>query len=79
VKDYPLDHNDSTYHFCSKVCRQIWWEDRDTMHMKTVTERFLDGAIQPADLHGALAWMGITPDVAADDAYGYPWAKGTKR
>jgi toluene monooxygenase system protein A len=75
VKDFPLDHNDYTYHFCSKVCRQIWWEDRDAMHHLTVVERLLGGAIQPADLPGALAWMGITPDVSGDDAYGLRWAK----
>ncbi len=81
VKDFSLDHNDSTYHFCSRVCRQIWWEDRDSMHLKTVVERFLAGEIQPADLGGALGWMGITPDVAGDDAYAYRWAKsaGTGR
>jgi toluene monooxygenase system protein A len=75
VKDFPLDHNDYTYHFCSRVCRQIWWEDRDSMHLKTVLERLVGGLIQPANLPGALAWMGITPDVAGDDAYGYRWAK----
>ncbi|HSY25283.1 MAG TPA: toluene monooxygenase [Polyangiaceae bacterium] len=75
VKDFSLDHNDYTYHFCSRVCRQIWWEDRDSMHLETVVERLLAGEIQPADLGGALAWMGITPDVAGDDAYGYRWAK----
>jgi toluene monooxygenase system protein A len=75
VKDFPLEHNDYTYHFCSKVCRQIWWEDRDTMHLKTVVERFLGGQIQPADVPGILAWMGVTPDVAGDDAYSYQWAR----
>jgi toluene monooxygenase system protein A len=75
VRDYPLDYNDSTYHFCSKVCRQIWWEDRDTLHMKTVVERLVGGLIQPPDVPGILAWMGITPDVAGEDAYGYAWAR----
>jgi toluene monooxygenase system protein A len=79
VKDYPLDHDDATYHFCSKVCRQIWWEDRDSLHLKTVVERFLEGSIQPASLAGALAWMGITPDVAGDDAYAFRWAKKEPR
>jgi toluene monooxygenase system protein A len=45
------------------------------MHLKTVVERFLGGQIQPADVPGILAWMGITPDVAGDDAYSYQWAK----
>jgi toluene monooxygenase system protein A len=43
--------------------------------LKTVLERLVGGLIQPANLPGALAWMGITPDVAGDDAYGYRWAK----
>ena len=42
---------------------------------KTVVERLLTGVIQPADVPGLLAWMGITPDVAGDDAYKYRWAK----
>jgi toluene monooxygenase system protein A len=75
VKDFSLDHNDYTYHFCSKVCRQIWWEDRDSMHLETVTERFLSGRVQPQDVPGVLAWMGITPEVAGNDAYAYRWAK----
>lgn len=75
VKDFPLDHDASTYHFCSRVCRQIWWEDRDTMHLPTVLERFLGGAVQPQTVPGVLGWMGITPEVAGDDAYGYRWAR----
>jgi len=57
------------------VCRQIWWEDRDTLHVKTVGERLLAGEIQPPDVPGALKYMGITPDVMGDDAYAYKWAE----
>lgn len=74
VRSYPLTHNGYTYHFCSPVCRQIWWEDRDTMNQKTVIERLLTGEIQPADVPGILAWMGLTPEVMGDDAYNYRWA-----
>jgi toluene monooxygenase system protein A len=74
VRSYPLTHNGYTYHFCSTVCRQIWWEDRDTMNQKTVVERLLTGEIQPADVPGILAWMGLTPEVMGDDAYNYKWA-----
>jgi toluene monooxygenase system protein A len=74
VRSYPLTHNDYTYHFCSTVCRQIWWEDRDTMNNKTVVERLLTGEIQPPDVPGILAWMGLTPEVMGDDAYNYRWA-----
>ena len=27
------------------------------------------------NLGGGLSWMGITPDVMGDDAFGYAWAK----
>jgi len=71
-----------TYHFCSRTCRQIWWEDRDTLYDPTVVERLLGGEIQPPTIDGILTWMGLTPDVMGDDAYGYRWAKpyaGTRR
>jgi len=75
VRSYPLAYNGYTYHFCSRPCRQIWWEDRDTLHDRTVIERLLGGEIQPPTLEGLLSWMGLTPDVMGDDAYGYRWAK----
>src|SRR5437868_12407 len=31
VRSYPLTHNGYTYHFCSRPCRQIWWEDRKSV------------------------------------------------
>ena len=75
MKNYPLTHNGYTHHFCSKPCRQIFWEDRDTEHLKTVVERLLAGQINPPDVPGILAWMGLTPDVMGDDAYKYKWAE----
>jgi hypothetical protein len=75
VRSYPLTYNSHTYHFCSRPCRQIWWEDRDTLYDPTVIERLLGGEIQPPTVEGILAWMGLTPDVMGDDAYGYRWAK----
>jgi toluene monooxygenase system protein A len=74
VRSYPLEHDGYTYHFCSKPCRQIWWDDRDLMHQRTVIERLLAGEIQPATVEGLLGWMGLTPEVMGDDAYGYRWA-----
>ena len=44
------------------------------LHVKTIGERLLAGEIQPADLSGVLHYMGLTPDVMGDDAYGYKWA-----
>ncbi|TCK26757.1 toluene monooxygenase [Pseudonocardia endophytica] len=75
VRNYPLKHNGTTYYFCTKGCRQIWWEDRDAVNHHTVVERFLGGEIQPMDMPGILNWMGLTPDVMGDDADGYAWAE----
>ena len=75
VRSYPLTYNGYTYHFCSRPCRQIWWEDRDTLYDPTVIERLLGGEIQPPTLDGILTWMGLTPDVMGDDAYGCRWAR----
>ena len=74
VRSYSLTNNGYTYHFCSKVCRQIWWEDRDTQHQTTVIERLLGGEIQPPTVEGILGWMGLTPETMGDDAYNYRWA-----
>src|SRR5262249_23124238 len=74
VPDFALTHDNHTYHFCSKVCRQIWWEDRDMLNVRTVVGRLLGGDIQPPDMSGLLRYMGLTPDVLGDDAYGYKWA-----
>ena len=71
----PAHYNSHTYHFCSRPCRQIWWEDRDTLYDPTVIERLLGGEIQPPTVEGILTWMGLTPEVMGDDAYGYRWAR----
>jgi len=75
VRSYPLEYNGYTYYFCSRPCRQIWWEDRDTLYDPTVIERLLGGQIQPPTVEGVLNWMGLTPEVMGDDAYGYRWAR----
>jgi Toluene-4-monooxygenase system protein B (TmoB) len=75
VRSYPLRYNGYTYHFCSRPCRQIWWEDRDTLFDPTVIERLLGGQIRPPTLEGILTWMGLTPEVRGEDAYGCRWAR----
>jgi toluene monooxygenase system protein A len=75
VRDWPLTHNGVKYHFCSNVCRQIWWKDRDVLNNPTLVERFLAGEIQPMNLAGILQYMGIASDVAGEDGYRYEWAK----
>jgi toluene monooxygenase system protein A len=63
------------YHFDSEISK--WCFDiepeRYAGHM-TVVDRFIAGQIQPMNLAGGLQWMGLTPDVMGDDAYGYRWA-----
>ena len=44
------------------------------LHQKTVIERLLAGEIQPPDVDGILAWMGLTSEVMGDDAHKYAWA-----
>src|ERR1700704_6173161 len=64
-----------TYHFDSDVSK--WCFDleptRYAGHLNVV-DRFVAGLIQPPNLAGALAWMGITPEVMGDDVYDYRWA-----
>jgi toluene monooxygenase system protein A len=43
-----------------------------------MVDRFVAGVIQPPNLAGALAWMGITPEVMGDDVYDYRWASEFK-
>jgi len=63
------------YHFDSEISK--WCFDvepeRYAGHM-TMVDRFISGQIQPMNLAGGLAWMGLTPDVMGDDAYEYRWA-----
>jgi hypothetical protein len=40
-----------------------------------VVERLLAGQIQPPTIEGILTWMGLTPEVRGEDAYGYQWAR----
>lgn len=75
VRNHSLKHNGVTYHFCTKGCRQIWWEERDALNNRTVVERFLAGHIQPMDVPGILGYMGITPEVMGDDATNNQWAQ----
>ena len=75
VRAYSMNHGGRMHHFCSKPCRQIWWEDKDTLHQDTIIMRLLTGQIQPPTVPGILGYMGLTPEVMGDDAYGYAWAK----
>jgi len=76
VMDHKTVYNGRTYRFDSNISK--WCFDQDPARYaghNTVVDRFLLGEIQPMDLGGALAWMGLTPDVMGDDVYSYAWAK----
>jgi toluene monooxygenase system protein A len=62
--------------FCSEVCEWVWQSQPERYDTQlSIVDRFLAGQIQPPDLNGALQYMGITPDVAGNDAEGYVWNK----
>jgi toluene monooxygenase system protein A len=67
-------HNGRKLNFCCEVCEWVWKSqpERYETHL-SVIDRFLAGHIQPPTLEGALQYMGITPDVAGNDAQGYAW------
>jgi YHS domain-containing protein len=75
IECFKSEYNGRTYHFDSDVSK--WCFDlepeRYAGHLNVV-DRFIEGLIQPANLAGALQWMGITPDVMGDDVYNYRWA-----
>jgi len=76
VRDYPLEYNGRLYHFSSEVDRWVFEQEpeRYAGHMSLV-DRFLAGQIQPMDLNGALAYMGLAPGECGDDAHGYKWVE----
>ena len=70
VRDGRIHHFDSEI---SKWCFDL--EPERYAGHRTVVDRFVAGDIQPPTLEGALAWMGLTPDVMGDDVDGYRWAR----
>ena len=68
-------HGDRRYSFCSEPCQWIFDENLERYAgAKTVIDRLIMGDIQPPTIEGILDYMGITPDVAGDDAAKYRWA-----
>ena len=43
VRNWELDYDGHTYHFCTNACRQIFWKDRDNVNHETLVDRFLAG------------------------------------
>jgi toluene monooxygenase system protein A len=75
IHPYSLDRDGRRYHFCSEPCQWVFEQapERYAGHLSAV-DSFLAGKIQPPTLEGALGWMGITPDVAGQDAENFAWA-----
>jgi 1,2-phenylacetyl-CoA epoxidase catalytic subunit len=75
LDEHTTTYNGRLYHFDSAVSKWCFEQDPDRYagHMNVV-DRFIAGMIQPMSLEGGLQWMGITPEVMGDDAYGYRWA-----
>lgn len=68
-------HEGRRYQFCSEPCQWIFQSDPDRYAGHTsIIDRFLAGEIQPPTLEGALAYMGLTPDVCGKDADDFAWA-----
>jgi toluene monooxygenase system protein A len=80
VKDYPLEYNGRVYHFGTEQDRWCFQQEpeRYAGHM-TLVDRFLAGLIQPMDLGGALAYMGLAPGEIGEDSQGYSWIDAYKQ
>lgn len=80
VKDYPLEYKGRLYHFGSEPDRWVFEQEpeRYAGHLSFI-DRFLAGMIQPMDLGGGLAYMGLAPGEIGDDAHGYGWVEACKQ
>jgi toluene monooxygenase system protein A len=77
-RDYPLQYAGRTYHFGSEPDRWIFEQDPERYRThETFVDRFLSGKVQPADIPGALAYMGLGPGETGDDAHGYAWVEAS--
>jgi toluene monooxygenase system protein A len=75
LKMHTSEYKGRLYNFDSDVSKWIFDSEPERYAGHTnVVDRFLLGQIQPMNLGGGLQWMGITPEVMGDDAYGYRWA-----
>ena len=70
-----LMHKGRLYTFCSAPCRWIFEQnpERYAGHL-SIADRFASGQIQPPDLAGALAYMGLSHVEQGTDSTNYAWA-----
>jgi len=68
-------HDGRVYTFCSEPCQWIFEQNpaRYAGHL-SIIDRFLAGHIQPSDIAGLLAYMGLSPAEQGTDAMNYSWA-----
>jgi toluene monooxygenase system protein A len=70
-----ITYKGRVYTFCSDPCRWIFEQNpaRYAGHL-SIIDRFLAGLIQPPDLTGVLAYMGLSPAEQGTDAMDCAWA-----
>jgi len=70
-----LTRNGRAYTFCSDPCKWIFEQNpaRYAGHLSFI-DRFLAGHIQPPNMAGAAAYMGLSPAEQGNDATNYAWA-----
>ena len=70
-----VTHNGRVYTFCSAPCTWIFEQNpaRYAGHL-SIIDRFLAGHIQPLDMAGLRAYMGLSPAEQGTDAMNYSWA-----
>jgi len=70
-----VTHNGRVYTFCSDPCKWIFAQNpaRYAGHL-SIIDRFLAGHIQPPDMTGVLAYMGLSSAEQGADATNYAWA-----
>jgi len=68
-------HGGRVYTFCSEPCQWIFEQNpaRYAGHL-SIIDRFLAGHIQPPDMAGLRAYMGLCPAEQGTDAMNYSWA-----
>ncbi len=80
TKDYPLVYEGRLYHFGSPIDRWCFEQEPERYkgHMNFI-DRVLAGLVQPPDMAGALAYMGLAPGEMGEDAHDYAWAAAYQR
>lgn len=81
LRDTSLVYKGRHYHFASEVDKWIFEDDPERYcQQKNLIDRFLGGDIEPADLQGALEYMGLgSIGPGGDDAHGFSWLESYRK